>query len=422
MVAKLIERINSSELDEVIFKCSMKDDLTQEKKRYIDLVNKAYEFFGDGDYHIFSTPGRTEVGGNHTDHQNGRVLAASVNMDMIAVACKNDDVIEIESDGFVIEKVYLNDLNMKDSEINTSESLVRGICFRMKELGFNVNGFKAVITSSVLKGSGISSSAAFEVLIGTIINHLYNDGSISSTTIAQIGQYAENKYFGKPSGLMDQMACATGGFVFIDFKDNSNPVVKKIDFDFSKTNRTLCLVDTRGSHEDLSDEYGLMPEEMYEVAKLFNKRYLSEITLKEFLSNLKMIRENTSDRALLRAYHFLTETERVLDEVDALENADVERFNELIIESGKSSYMYLQNVYSPTDVTQQELSVALAVSECLLKYKGSYRVHGGGLAGTIQAFVPNELLDRYIELMESCFGEGCCFLLAIRPIGAIMVV
>lgn len=411
------ELLNTTALDDNIQRLICKEDVCQEKKRYQQLLDKAYDMFGDLDYHIFSAPGRTEVGGNHTDHQQGRVLAAPVNMDMVAVCAKCEDVIEVISEGFTIKPIYLNDLEYKEEEKFTSEAIIRGIVARFKMLNYNVGGFKAYCNSSVLKGSGISSSAAFEVLIGTILSHLYNENRVDSVEIAKIGQWSENNYFKKPCGLLDQMACSVGGFITIDFKDKEKPVVEKVNFDFKQSGLTLCLVDTKGDHADLSDEYGLMPKEMKEVAALFGKEVMSEVTMKEFLNHLSMIKGKVSDRAILRAYHFLNETERVVKQVAALNANDIETFKKLIIESGKSSYMYLQNVYSTHDVTHQNLSVALAIAEEILKDDGAYRVHGGGLAGTIQAFVPQDKLHVFIKAMDALFGEGSTFVLSVRSVG-----
>lgn len=409
------EQLLNGDYDKGLKLIHCKEDITNERQRYVDLLDKFSKRFDAEDVYLISAPGRTEVGGNHTDHQQGRVLAASVNMDIACVASRNEQFVRYYSDDFEINTIDISDLSYKIEERFTSEALIKGILFRFKELGYQIGGFDVYCHSEVLKGSGISSSAAFEVLIGTILNYLYNDGKIDSVTIAKVGQYAENKYFGKPCGLLDQMACATGGFVTIDFKDKENPIVEKINFDFNKSGHTLILVDTKGDHSDLSDEYGLMPQEMKKVANVFGKNVLSEITMDMLLDNIASVKEKCSDRSILRAIHFLNETERVVDEVNALKVNDFETFKKYVIESGYSSYMYLQNVYS--DYKTQNLSLALALSEQLLKDKGAYRVHGGGLAGTIQAFVPNELVANYINLMEKVFGEGCCFKMQIRPVG-----
>ncbi len=422
-ISEIKNQLLTGVYDEKLQMLSCKTDVSDLKRRYEKLLDDAIVKFGDlENASLISAPGRTEVGGNHTDHQQGRVLAASVNMDIISVVCKCDDYIEYSAEDFKVNKVYINDLEVKPEEKFTSESLIRGIAFKFKELGYKIGGFKAYSQSNVLPGSGISSSAAFEVLIGNILSHLYNDGLVDKVLIAKIGQYAENNYFMKPCGLLDQMACSVGGFVTIDFKDKENPIVEAIDFDFAHSDYALCLVDTKGNHADLSDEYGLMPFEMKQVAKVFNKTVLSEITMEQLLSNIALVRQTCSDRAILRAIHFLNETDRVVKQVEALKNKDLETFKQLIIESGYSSYMYLQNVYSFNDKHDQELALALSVSEQLLKGKGAYRVHGGGLAGTIQAFVPKNMLDEYIKQLESIYGDNSCHVLSIRPVGGYKIV
>lgn len=419
---ELLHKLENHELDASIQNCIVNKSMNQEIERYKELLAKAENRFGAQDWHLFSAPGRTEVGGNHTDHQQGRVLAASVNMDIVAVVSKAEDKIEFVSEDFVIQPVSIDDLAIKEEEKNTSESLIRGIVARFKALGYQVGGFKAYSDSQVLPGSGISSSAAFETMIGTILSYLYNDGKVSPVEIAQIGQYAENVYFQKPCGLMDQMACSVGGFITIDFKEKENPKVEKVDFDFESCKHGLCLVDTKGDHADLSEEYGLMPKEMKDVAHVFDKEVMSQVTMDEFLDRIDEVRSKTSDRACLRAYHFLNETERVLKEVDALKQNDIETFKKWVIESGRSSWMYLQNVSSTLRPFNQELAVALAISESMLQNKGAWRVHGGGLAGTIQAFVPNEMLEEYKEKMEQLFGKGSCHILSVRPVGGVMLI
>lgn len=419
---ELLHKLENHELDASIQNCIVNKSMNQEIERYKELLAKAENRFGAQDWHLFSAPGRTEVGGNHTDHQQGRVLAASVNMDIVAAVSKAEDKIEFVSEDFVIQPVSIDDLAIKEEEKNTSESLIRGIVARFKALGYQVGGFKAYSDSQVLPGSGISSSAAFETMIGTILSYLYNDGKVSPVEIAQIGQYAENVYFQKPCGLMDQMACSVGGFITIDFKEKENPKVEKVDFDFESCKHGLCLVDTKGDHADLSEEYGLMPKEMKDVAHVFDKEVMSQVTMDEFLDRIDEVRSKTSDRACLRAYHFLNETERVLKEVDALKQNDIETFKKWVIESGRSSWMYLQNVSSTLRPFNQELAVALAISESMLQNKGAWRVHGGGLAGTIQAFVPNEMLEEYKEKMEQLFGKGSCHILSVRPVGGVMLI
>ncbi len=422
LITEIVKNLKEGAFDEQLQMLNCRQEIDDQKERYLALLDSALEKFGDRDAHLICAPGRTEVGGNHTDHQLGRVLAASVNMDIACVVCPSDDVCEYYSEGYEVKPVRIDELNPKEEEKFTSEALIRGTLARFKELGYKIGGFKAYAQSAVLRGSGISSSAAFEVLVGTILSHLYNEGKVDSITIGKIGQYAENNYFMKPCGLMDQLACSVGGFVTIDFKDKDDPKVEKVDFDFAHSDYALCIVDTKGDHADLSDEYGLMPLEMKKVAHVLGKEVLSQVTKQEILDNIALIREKTDDRCLLRALHFVDETERVVEQVKALRNGDMESFKRLVVESGYSSYMYLQNVYSPKDYKHQELAVALCVSESLLKGKGAYRVHGGGLAGTIQAFVPKNMVEEYAKQMEAIFGEGSCFKFSIRPVGGYKIV
>lgn len=394
-----------------------------QRERYAEAIKEFDKLFPNRDNIVFySAPGRTEVGGNHTDHQHGCVLAASVNLDVIAVVSPNtDNVIRIKSKGFDMDVIDLNELTPKDDEINKAAALIRGVAARFKDLGYNICGFDAYTTSSVLKGSGLSSSAAFEVLVGTILSGQFNEFKVDAVEIAQIAQYAENVFFGKPCGLMDQMASSVGSFVAIDFNDPKNPIINKVAFDFASSNHALCIVDTGGNHADLTDEYGSVPVDMKGVAKLLGKEVLRDVSECEILKNLPLIREKLGDRAALRAIHFKAENERAQKEATALNSGDFEAFKKIVIESGYSSFMYNQNVYTCKNPTEQGLSLALAVSEKILKGKGAWRVHGGGFAGTIQAFVPNELLDTYKSEMENIFGEGSCYVLNIRPVGGIKV-
>ena len=395
----------------------------EQSTRYEQAVEEFGKLFGeDRDIDLFSAPGRTEIGGNHTDHQHGRVVAAGVNLDVIAVVSKNNDgVIRIQSKGYPMDTIDLNDLSVQENEKNKAASLIRGVAARFKELGYEVGGFDAYTTSNVLKGSGLSSSAAFEVLVGTIISHAFNNGKSDAVEIAQIGQYAENVYFGKPCGLMDQTASSVGGFVAIDFKDPSKPLVEKIEFDFAKSGYVLCIVDTGGNHADLTDDYASVPVEMKAVAKMCGKEVLRDVNEREFADMLPQIRIKAGDRAALRAMHFFKENERAKDVADALRAGDFNRFKELIIESGKSSFTYLQNVYTTKNVKEQGLSLALAMAEGILDGAGAYRVHGGGFAGTIQAFVPGMKLRAFKSEMERVFGENTCHVLSIRPVGGVQI-
>jgi len=397
--------------------------LNAQKKRYIDAVNSFATLYGaDREITFISAPGRTEIGGNHTDHQNGRVLAASVNLDVICVVSKNgDNTVRVKSEGYPQDIVALHDLEKKDAETDKAISLIRGILSRFKQLGYTIGGFDAYTTSNVLKGSGLSSSAAFEVAVGTVLSRIFNGGKADAATIAKIGQYAENVYFGKPCGLMDQMASSVGGFVTIDFKDPENPEVKAVRFDFAKSGHTLCIVDTKGSHSDLTPEYSAIPAEMKSVAGFFGKDKLREVDEVAFYDKLPELRKALGDRPVLRAMHFFGDNERVLSEVKALGDGDFEKFKRLVVESGRSSFEILQNVFAVKEPNEQGLSVALALSEMLLSQKGAWRVHGGGFAGTIQALVPNEMLEHYRALMEKVFGTGSCYELSIRPLGGVEV-
>ena len=393
-----------------------------QKDRYANALNKFIELYGDENVSIYSAAGRSEISGNHTDHQHGCVLAGSINLDAIGVVARQDDVIKVVSDSFDIKPIYLNDLDKKDEEEGTSEALIRGVVSKLKELGYNIGGFKAFITSDVLVGAGLSSSAAFETIIGTIIDGLYNDMSIDMVTIAKVGQYAENVYFGKPCGLMDQCACAVGGLISIDFKDTEHLVVNHVDVDFSKYDHSLCIVDTKGSHADLTDAYGAIPTEMKDVAHYFGKEFLREVDEKEFFDHLADVRAAVkNDREILRAIHFFKENARVPQIVEALNNDDFDLFKKLIKESGNSSYKFLQNVYADFDYKHQAVSAGLALSEIILGDHGVARVHGGGFAGTIQAFVENDFVVEYKSQIEKLFGEGSCHVLKVRKLGGCKV-
>lgn len=393
--------------------------VSYQEKRYADALNKFIELYGDKEVSLFTAAGRSEVSGNHTDHQHGRVLAASINLDSIGVAAKTDDgVIRVVSDEFNIAPVSTDTLEPNPAEEGTSEALIRGVCSALAENDRTIGGFEAFITSDVLVGAGLSSSASFEVLIGTILSGLYNNDEIDMVEIAKASQVAENKFFGKPCGLMDQCACAVGGLITIDFKDPSAPIVKSVDADFSEYGYSLCITDTKGSHADLTHEYAAIPEEMKQVAAFFGKDVLREVDEDEFESKIPEIRDAISDRAVLRAIHFFNENNRVPAIVEALENEDFAGFLDGIEASGNSSFKYLQNVYPSSDPTAQGVSVALAVSENLLADNdGVSRVHGGGFAGTIQAFVPNDAVEAYRQGMDAVFGEGSCHVLKIRAVG-----
>ena len=376
--------------------------------------------FGGVPTRYFSAPGRTEIGGNHTDHQRGRVLAGAVNLDTVAAVRPNGTtVIRVLSEGYPLCQVDVSDLIPKAEEINTTMALIRGVAARFIQLGCKVEGFDAYVTSTVLPGSGLSSSAAYEVLIGTIINHLFFEGKVSQPEIAMIGQYAENVYFGKPCGLMDQMASAVGSMVTIDFYDKENPVIEKVDFDFAACGHALCIIDSRASHADLTDEYAAITLELKDICSYFGKNVLTEIDEKAFIAAIPQLREKFGDRAVLRAYHFYKENARVPKQVEALKKGDFDTFLRLIKESGYSSYMYLQNVIPAGYREHQDVALSLALCELFLGGRGAYRVHGGGFAGTVQAFVPMDILEDFRSGIDAVLGEGACHVLSIRPHGGV---
>ncbi len=416
--------INNGEFDARFKRVYVTDEAVKaQHERYVSLANDFAELFGeDRDARMFSAPGRTEVGGNHTDHNHGRVLAAGINLDAIAIAAKNDEnIVRVKSRGYDMDVCDITDLEIKENEKGHSPALVRGMCAGFLKYGYKIGGFDACTMSSVLSGSGLSSSAAYEVLVGTMLNYLYNDGEVDAITIAKIAQYAENVYFDKPCGLMDQMACSVGGFVTIDFNNPAEPIVNEVKFDFASSGHSLCIVDTKGSHSDLTDDYAAIRSEMEAVAGCFGKNVLREVPEEEFKKNIPTVREKVGDRAVIRAMHFFADNDRVLKEVDALKKGDFEEFKSYILESGDSSYKYNQNVFSVKKPSEQPVSLALAISESILKGKGAWRVHGGGFAGTIQAFVPNEILADYKNAMESIFGTDSCYVLIIRPVGGIEI-
>ena len=370
-------------------------------------------------YH-FSAPGRTEIGGNHTDHQHGCVLAAAVNLETEAIVWLDEaNTIQIESDGYPAVTVELDDLTVREDEKNTTAALIRGVASKFVQLGAKLSGFRARVHSTVLPGSGLSSSAAFEVLIGTILNELFFNKKLTPVEIAQIGQYAENVYFGKPCGLMDQMASAVGGMVYIDFADPREPKVQKLDVDLAKYGYGLCIIDTGADHADLTDEYAAIPQELAQLCRCFDRDYLREIPREKFIRKLPELRGKVSDRAILRALHIYQENDRVEQMAEALRWDDFDAFLELVNESGRSSWMYLQNITPAGAVDHQEMAVALALCKMHLCGEGACRVHGGGFAGTIQAFVPLDRLTKFKQEIETYLGEGSCHVLEIRSQGGI---
>ena len=415
--------ISDGNLDKKFLSLYGKNQLEMQKERYIEAVDAFVELYGDKDnLALFSAPGRTEIAGNHTDHNHGRVVAASVDLDVIAVAAATENgMIRIKSKGYKMDEVALNDLEAKAEEENKAISLIRGMASRFVQKGLKVGGLEAYTTSNVLKGSGLSSSAAFEVLVGTMLNGLYNGGAVSPVEIAKYAQYAENVYFGKPSGLMDQMASSVGSVITIDFADTESPIIEKMDFDMDAMGCALCIVDVGGNHADLTQEYAAIPAEMKQVAGYFGRDVLRGVTYRDLISNAAQLRAQCGDRAFLRAIHFVKENQRVGDIVNALKDKDYAKFLKLISESGDSSYRFLQNVYASSNPKEQSMAIALEMAEDILKGRGACRVHGGGFGGTTQNFVPLDLLEEFRSGIESVFGEGSCHVLSIRPYGGIQV-
>ncbi len=414
-------KLIKGELDEAL-RNLYGDALDAQKQKYLALASAFEGAFGESDCAVFfSAPGRSEIGGNHTDHQLGRVLAATVTVDTRAVvAPRSDNIVRIHSQGYTPLCVSLDHLAPDATEENASEALVRGIAERFTQTGRKVGGFDAVSASDVPKGSGLSSSAAFSILVCTIFSELYNDGEISPVEQALASKYAENRHFGKPSGLMDQLACAVGGFVAIDFEKPEEPKIEKIDCDLAALGYDICIVNCGGNHADLTHEYAAVTKEMCDVARFFGKTVLREVDEAVFYASLGQLRKTVSDRSILRAMHFFGDNARVPLQTEALKRKDIETFRQLMNESGRSSFMLLQNV-CPTDATERGLALALALSERMLKGKGAWRVHGGGFAGTILALVPLDLMAAYQVQMERVFGQGCCYRFAVRPVGGVKI-
>ena len=398
-------------------------ELPEYRNRLLHVLTGFRTEFGRTDeVELFSAPGRTELGGNHTDHQHGNVLAASVNLDIVACAAPNDSmVVRIQSEGYPLDEIDLTDLTPHPEESNKTAALIRGVAAAAHKLGHEIKGFDAYMTSNVLSGSGLSSSAAYETMIGVIMNRFFCGSKLTAVDIAKIGQYAENIYFGKPCGLMDQMASSVGGIVAIDFADQNEPKVRKITYDMHASEHSLCIVDTGGDHAELTGDYAAIPREMGEIAAAFGKTVLREVDEAEFLKAIPSLRRQCGDRAVLRAMHFFAENRRAVAEKEALEKGNFEKFRQLVMESGKSSAMYLQNVYTGVNPEKQEMSVALALAESILDGHGAARVHGGGFAGTIQAFVPNDMLTYFKTTMESVLGKDTCHVLTIRPAGGVVL-
>lgn len=418
----LKQRLQEGCWDERLKRLYISDDVSRQTQRLRKLVTQYERYFGADEVALFSAPGRTELGGNHTDHQGGCVLAASVNVDMVACAAPNGTgQIQIRSEGFPDEAISIQELIPKLEEVNTTSALIRGIGAAVKEQGYQIGGFNAFIMSDVLPGSGLSSSAAYETLMGQIFNHFFCCDALDAVEIAKIGQYAENVYFGKPCGLMDQIATSVGSVVAVDFADPREPVVEEIPFPFEECGHSLCIVDVGASHADLTPEYAAIPEEMAGVAKLFGKEVLRDVPEDSFFQNLSMVRKALGDRAVLRGAHFYGDNRRAQQEADALRRGDFHGFCRLCRESGRSSFEYLQNVYPSGTPQNQSISIALMMAEWILGKKGAFRVHGGGFAGTIQAFVPNDMVGTFTSKMEEIFGAGMCHVLKIRSVGGIVL-
>ncbi len=400
-------------------------DVEKQTERLLCAIDSFEERFGEGrDISIFSVPGRSEISGNHTDHNRGKVLAGAIDRDIIAIAARNDSqVINFHSEGYSPDSIELSKVSSPDNfESFSSSALIAGLAQGFKSFGYEIGGFDAYSNTEVLKGSGISSSAAFEVMIGNILNHLYNGGRVDNKEIAKLSQYSENVYFGKPSGLMDQMACAVGGFVYIDFSDPSEPVVRPIEFSLKDAGYSLCIINTGGNHADLNDDYASVPKEMKAVAAVLGKEVLGNTEEGEIIENIKALRTSVGDRAVLRALHFVRENKRVEKIKAALISGNIQQFFETVTESGRSSFEYLQNVYTNKNVEEQGLSLALALADGYLAGTPSaYRVHGGGFAGTIQVFVKTDMLEQFRKYMDGCFGGGAAQVFNIRPAGAVQL-
>ena len=421
----IIAEIKKGTLDERLAYIYGKAALEAQKERYVKAIEEFSDIYGaDREITLYSVAGRSELSGNHTDHNSGCVVAASIDLDIIAVAsARNDSIIRIKSEGVPEDAVDFSAyVNPVEAKYGSSESIIAGMCAGFKKDGYKVGGFDAYTTSNVLKGSGLSSSAAFEDMVGNILSHMYNDGGVDNVEIAKLAQYAENEFFGKPCGLMDQVACAVGGIVAIDFKDPKAPVIEKVDFDITEKGYNLCIVNTGGNHADLTDDYASVPAEMKAVAAHFGCKVLREVDEAKFVSEIAALREKVGDRAILRALHFFNENKRVANQKAALANDDLDAFFAEVLASGKSSYCYLQNVYTTKNLCEQGLSLALCLAEGYLSgKKAAWRVHGGGFAGTIQAFVPQNEVEGFRALMDSVFGEGKCIVLRIRPEGAVKI-
>lgn len=423
---QLVEQLKRGDFDNALCRLYGEDPnvLSKQRERYAKAVKEFEKHFdGTRELRLYSAPGRTEIGGNHTDHNHGVVMAAAVDLDMVAVVAQNNSTqVNIYSQNFErTDSVDVSCLTPQEEEKGSSPSLIRGIAARIVELGGTVGGFDAYTTSDVLRGSGLSSSAAFEVLVGEIFNAEFNDGRFSAVDNAKIGQYAENVFFDKPCGLMDQTACAVGSAITIDFKEPASPVVDKIPFDIAKHGFCLCITDTKGSHADLTDDYAAIRREMESVAEFLGKKVLRDVDEEVFFSKIAEIREKLGDRAVLRAIHFFADCKRAKALYEAVADDRFDDFLTLVAEGGHSSFEYNQNAYSIKKPEEQGVVMGLALSERVLEGRGAWRLQGGGFAGTIQAFVPKDLLEQYRATLEGVFGKGSCYVLNVRNYGAIQV-
>ena len=420
-VTALINDFKSGKNDSLLLDFYVDESMIEsQRKRYVSLLNEYLTKFGDEEVIILSVPGRSELTGNHTDHQHGCVLACSINLDIICVAAPADKM-EIYSNGQFISGVSAEDTSCDPAQQHTSAALVRGVLNRLEANSYKIGNFHAVMRSNVLVGSGLSSSAAFEVMIGTIASYLFNDGKVPKVEIAKYSQYAENKYFGKPCGLMDQCACALGGIAYIDFRDPADPVIETVDFKLNEFGYSLCIVNTGGSHSKLTGEYAAITEEMGNIAHFFNEDVLRDVTVRQILNNMKLLRDNYGDRAILRAIHMINENDRVEKQLVNTREGNIKGFLDVIKASGNSSFKYLQNVYTNADLAYQPLSLALLLSENCLGEDEACRVHGGGFAGTIQAFVPLTRVDAFCAEMDRLLGAKSCHRLSIRPVGGVLL-
>ncbi len=418
-VSELIQRLQNGNFDQTITNLYPQSDVSEKRARIIKLANDFYALYGEKDVTLFSVPGRTELSGNHTDHNNGLVLAASVDIDIIALAAPSDEpTVRIKSEGYREDVVDISSPSPENVRKGSSSAIIAGIADYFYKHGYSCGGFTAFTTSDVMTGSGLSSSAAFEVICARIFSEFYNNGAISPMELAKAGKYAENKYFGKPCGLMDQAACASGGCLFIDFENNSEPKTEKIDFDLAKFGYSLCIVNTGGNHADLTDDYASVPSEMRSIAALMGKQNLRSCDEEDFMGRICYMRTLVGDRAIMRAMHYFAENRRVIAQKDALNRNDINKYLEYVKKSGNSSFKFLQNVYTNKNVEEQGISLALAITE---RFGAVCRVHGGGFAGTIQAYVKTNEVDRYKSAIESVFGESACKVYTIRPYGASVV-